>query len=551
MTLASIIILRHGKTTDTHGSARWALRREIKKMGFGNRDGVVLGKVPGLGIITHNGPEHIFLSAPTRSGKGVSFIIPTLFSWRESVVVLDLKKENWAVSAGFRSKFSHVICFDPTSNDGACWNPLLEVRRGARELQDTQNIADILIDPNGSKKNLNHWDNTAHSLLVVSILHVLYAEQDKSLSGVANFLANPNRGVVDTLVYMKKTHHIDGAPHPIVASIAQEMLNKSPDELSGVVSTAATCLKLYRDPVIARNTAKSDFTINDLMNAKYPVSLYLVVPAGDIGRLTSLNRLIINMICRKLTGVAIGADGSPHKHKMLLLIDEFPALGHVKVIKESIGFFAGYGIKCMLVCQSYNNIYEHYGEKNPILDNCHIKLAMAPNDHDTAKIISTSLGQSTVKRHQINFTGKRLAPFLSNISIADQETGRNLLNPDEVQKFPKEKVILQVASCNPAILNRVFYYKDKPFNQRCINAPVLSQTEYIDKPTVAVSDWEVVDNQQQVLSRHQELYAEMGSQEVECISHKAVEEFFDTEGDIDMQICSNRIARHTALGVEQ
>jgi type IV secretion system protein VirD4 len=311
MALVSIVILRHGKTTDTHGTARWASKREVKKMGFGNKGGVVLGKLPGLGILTHHGPEHIFLSAPTRSGKGVSFIIPTLFSWGESVVVLDLKKENWAISAGFRSKFSHVICFDPTSTDGACWNPLLEVRKGKHELQDTQNIVDILIDPNGNKKNLNHWDNTAHSLLVAAILHVLYVEQDKSLSGVANFLSNPKRGILDTLNHMKNTPHIDGTPHSIVASIAQEMLNKSADELSGVISTAATSLKLYRDPLIARNTAKSDFAINDLMNAKYPVSLYLVVPAGDIARVTSLNRLMINMICRKLTGVTIGKNGSP------------------------------------------------------------------------------------------------------------------------------------------------------------------------------------------------------------------------------------------------
>ena len=490
MVSTSMMLLRYSNVTSLHGTARWAVKKEIKQMGFNHQEGVVLGKFPGFGILAHNGPEHILLNAPTRSGKGVGFIIPTLFAWLGSVVVLDIKKENWSITSMFRKKFSHVICFEPTSEDGACWNPLLEVRKGSNEVKDIQNIADILVDPSGSIKVRDHWAKTGHTLLVATILHVLYAEPDKTLAGVANFLADPNRDIIKTLDYMKTTMHLGNKPHPVIASTAQEMLNKSEPELSGVVSTAMSFLALYRDQIVARNTSKSDFKINDLMNAAYPVSLYLVVPAGDLDRLIPLHRLIINMICRRLTEVAIGAGGSPHKHKLLLLLDEFAALGCMDFFKKSLGFMAGYNIKCMLVCQSYSNIYEHYGLKNSIFDNCHIRATMAPNDPDTAKSISGSLGQTTVKSHHMNFTGKRLAPFLANISVADQEIARNLLNPDEVQKLPKDKIILMVANNHPIIADKIFYYNEEPFKSRWLEAIELSKEQHIDLPPQSTNEWD-------------------------------------------------------------
>ena len=490
MVSTSMLLLRYSNVTSLHGTARWAVKKEIKQMGFNHQEGVVLGKFPGFGILAHNGPEHILLNAPTRSGKGVGFIIPTLFAWLGSVVVLDIKKENWSITSMFRKKFSHVICFEPTSEDGACWNPLLEVRKGSNEVKDVQNIADVLVDPSGSIKVRDHWAKTGHTLLVATILHVLYAEPDKTLAGVANFLADPNRDIIKTLDYMKTTMHLGNKPHPVIASTAQEMLNKSEPELSGVLSTAMSFLALYRDQIVARNTSKSDFKINDLMNAAYPVSLYLVVPAGDLDRLIPLHRLIINMICRRLTEVAIGAGGSPHKHKLLLLLDEFAALGCMDFFKKSLGFMAGYNIKCMLVCQSYSNIYEHYGLKNSIFDNCHIRATMAPNDPDTAKSISGSLGQTTVKSHHMNFTGKRLAPFLANISVADQEIARNLLNPDEVQKLPKDKIILMVANNHPIIADKIFYYNEEPFKSRWLEAIELSKEQHIDLPPQSTNEWD-------------------------------------------------------------
>jgi type IV secretion system protein VirD4 len=142
---------------------------------------------------------------------------------------------------------------------------------------------------------------TAHTLLCGAILHVLYAEPDKTLSGVAGFLSDPAHTQREVLERMLTTAHLPGGPHPAIAQVAREMLNKSDNELSGVYSTAMACLGLYRDPMIARATAESDFRIADLVSADVPVSLYLVVPPSDLTRTRPVIRLLLNQIGRRLT----------------------------------------------------------------------------------------------------------------------------------------------------------------------------------------------------------------------------------------------------------
>jgi len=129
--------------------------------------------------------------APTRSGKGVGLVLPTLLSWTSSAVVHDIKGENWHLTAGWRSRFSHCLLFDPTDVRSARYNPLLEVRKGAAEVRDVQNIADILVDPEGALERRTHWEKTSHALLVGVILHVLYAEENKTLTRVTEILADP------------------------------------------------------------------------------------------------------------------------------------------------------------------------------------------------------------------------------------------------------------------------------------------------------------------------------------------------------------------------
>ena len=271
-----------------------------------------------------------------------------------------------------------VLLFDPTNRRSAAYNPLLEVRRGEWEVRDVQNIADVLVDPEGALEKRNHWEKTSHSLLVGAILHVLYAEENKTLAGVANFLSDPKRKIEATLDAMMTTAHLgNSGPHPVIASAARELLNKSENERSGVLSTAMSFLGLYRDPVIAQVTRQSDWRISDLVEGRQPASLYLVVPPSDISRTKPLIRLILNQIGRRLTE---DLDAQKHRHRLLLMLDEFPALGRLDFFESALAFMAGYGLKSFLIAQSLNQIEKAYGPNNSILDNCHVRVCFATND---------------------------------------------------------------------------------------------------------------------------------------------------------------------------
>ena len=351
--------------------------------------GVFLGRLAGR-YLRHDGPEHVMAFAPTRSGKGVGLVVPTLLGWTGSAVIHDIKGENWQLTAGWRSRFSHCLLFNPTDPRSARYNPLLEVRRGASEVRDVQDIADILVDPEGALERRNHWEKTSHSLLVGAILHVLHAEEEKTLARAATFLSDPRRSFVATLRRMMATNHL-GTPdapqvHPVVASAAREVLNKSENERSGVLSTAMSFLGLYRDPTVAAVTSRCDWRIADLIEGKQPVSLYLVVPPSDISRTKPLVRLILNQIGRRLTE-QLHAGGDKPSRKLLLMLDEFPALGRLDFFETSLAFMAGYGIRAFLIAQSLNQIERAYGEHNAILDNCHVRVAFATNDERTAKRI--------------------------------------------------------------------------------------------------------------------------------------------------------------------
>jgi type IV secretion system protein VirD4 len=169
-------------------------------------------------------------------------------------VVYDIKKELWTLTAGWRRKLSHCWRFEPTSPDSLKYNPLFEVRRGQNEVRDAQTIAETLIDPDG-KAERDHWKISGAALLTAAILHVLYAEKDKSLRGLSAFLSDPNRTQLQTFEQMLLTQHLPTGPHPVVAQTARAMISKSENELSGVVSTAKAALTLYADNIIAENTS--------------------------------------------------------------------------------------------------------------------------------------------------------------------------------------------------------------------------------------------------------------------------------------------------------
>lgn len=461
----SIWRAREAKTAATYGSARWAAASEVRAAQLMSQDGVVLGRF-GRHYLRHNGPEHVLCFAPTRSGKGVGLVIPTLLTWPGSCVVHDIKGENWNLTSGFRARHGRVLLFDPTNRRSAAYNPLLEVRRGEWEVRDVQNIADVLVDPEGALEKRNHWEKTSHSLLVGAILHVLYSEEDKTLAGVANFLSDPRRPIEITLNAMMTTAHLGrSSPHPVIASAARELLNKSENERSGVLSTAMSFLGLYRDPVIAQVTRYSEWRISDLVEAKRPASLYLVVPPSDISRTKPLIRLILNQIGRRLTE---DLDAQRRRHRLLLMLDEFPALGRLDFFESALAFMAGYGLKSFLIAQSLNQIEKAYGPNNSILDNCHVRVCFASNDERTARRISDALGMATELRAMKNYAGHRLSPWLGHLMVSRQETARPLLTPGEVMQLPPDDELVLVSGCSPIRAKKVRYFEDERFRERVI-----------------------------------------------------------------------------------
>ena len=484
----SIWRARQSRTATTHGSARWAMPREVRAAGLTKDAGVCLGLYRGR-YLRHAGPEHVLAFAPTRSGKGVGLVVPTLLSWTGSAVIHDIKGENWNLTAGWRSRFSHCLLFNPTDPASAAYNPLLEVRRGNHEVRDVQNIADILVDPEGAMERRNHWEKTSHSLLVGAILHVLYAVEDKTLRGVANFLSDPACTFELTLHRMMVTSHLPEGPHPVVASAAREVLNKSENERSGVLSTAMSFLGLYRDPTVAQVTSRCDWRIADLVAAAHPVSLYLVVPPSDISRTKPLIRLILNQIGRRLTESLDGADGLKRRHQLLLMLDEFPALGRLDFFESALAFMAGYGLRAFLISQSLNQIDKAYGPNHSILDNCHVRITFATNDERTAKRISETLGTATHLRAQRNYAGHRLAPWLGHLMVSRQETARPLLTPGEVMQLPVDEAIVMLSGVPPIRAKKLRYYEDRNFMRRLCTAPFLCPGPYLDAPAVAPHDW--------------------------------------------------------------
>ena len=460
------------KSAATYGSARWAGKDEVKAAGLLSPDGVVLGRYD-RDYLRHDGPEHVLCFAPTRSGKGVGLVVPSLLTWPGSAIVHDIKGENWQLTAGFRARHGRVLLFDPTNPKSSAYNPLLEVRRGEWEVRDVQNIADILVDPEGSLEKRNHWEKTSHALLVGAILHVLYAEDDKTLAGVAAFLSDPKRPIESTLAAMMKTSHLgEAGPHPVIASAARELLNKSDNERSGVLSTAMSFLGLYRDPVVAEVTRRCDWRISDMVGGKLPTTLYLVVPPSDINRTKPLIRLILNQVGRRLTEDLQAKAG---RHRLLLMLDEFPALGRLDFFESALAFMAGYGLKSFLIAQSLNQIEKAYGPNNSVLDNCHVRVSFATNDERTAKRVSDALGTATEMKAMKNYAGHRLSPWLGHLMVSRSETARQLLTPGEIMQLPPTDEIVMVAGTPPIRAKKARYYEDARFKERIMSPPGLAR----------------------------------------------------------------------------
>ena len=517
-----MFVRRQGKAiAGLHGTARWAERVDIQTAGLlpkskkkKTHQGVYVGawlnpKTKELEYLQHDGPEHVLAFAPTRSGKGIGLVLPTLLSWLHSVIVYDLKGENWALTAGWRKYHANNLClkFDPTATDGSCarFNPLAEIRLGEAEaVKDAQNIAGMIADPEGKGLN-DHWAKTGAALLTALILHICYIRKAEGktahMGDIETTLTTTGEDVDTLLKNMAKYPHTKDGPHPLILSEANQLLNTPDKERGSIISTALSFLKLYKDPIVLKNVSESHWRIDDLMNHEKPVSLYFVVPPSDRDRLLPLIRLMITMITKKLTEKMEFEEGKTkvhYKHRLLMLLDEFASMKRLSAIEDALSFSAGYGIKFYLIIQDIDQInkQEMYGRENGIMGNCHVRIAYAPNKLSTAEELSKLSGVTTILKKQITTSGARHALALGQVSEAWQETQRNLITADEVMCLPQavkdshEKIIepghmlIFVAGNRPIYGRQILYFHDSVFMARAkVIAPKCSDVIFLKENT--------------------------------------------------------------------
>lgn len=497
--VAPALLLRRAHALRPFGENAWASFADIEAAGLFARGGTILGKIDGE-IIAFDGPEHQLLIGASRSGKGRGHVVPTLLAWNASALVLDIKGEldhgdprhGFPGTSGFRALLGPVLRFAPTSPHSNCFNPLFEVRRGLHEIRDIQNIVEALVHPQGETRGAElFWNNKGKEIITGVIVHVLYSEPvaRKTLAVVREKLRDLDRTAEEMRTSLHRLNPSTGLAevHPEVLHAAESYLASEERLRSGIKATAESFFGMFADPVVADKTARSDFRIGDLMCLDQPVTLYLQPPPSDAPRLMPLMRLFINIAARALmedqTRDGLGRE---KKHRLLMLLDEFPQLGRLDFFEKMMGAMAGYGVKIYLVCQSLNHIISAYGRDNVILDNAHIVTAFSASDPETAKRIADMAGEVWEVRPHDSEQRPRAVLGARKGTITYREERRPLLLPANVRALARDEELIFVAGAKPIRAKKLRFDQERLFAKRL--RPPAPKAERL----AAAHDWEDV-----------------------------------------------------------
>jgi type IV secretion system protein VirD4 len=461
-------------TGDLHGSARLARAEDIVKADFLLEEGpaalltqsaaLPLGNVPyrrGNRLVRAKGDVHVLLFAPPGSGKTTSFVIPTAQDWNGSAVILDVKGEIAAATAGHRQRHgSRILLLDPSRNAPtlARYNPLMSIRPHRFDVQDASELAQLLVPdrPGGDP----FWSQSARTLLEGVFLHVLYAEAEKSLSACYRFLCSPTQPIEKQFERMLHTDHDPQAAHgwkrhPRVEMAARTLLDMPEQTRGGVVANALASLSPYADPILAEATSVSDFALDDLYRCKdRPVTLYLVIDPNSLQRLREHIRIIVSQIAAALTR-ELPTDVA--RHPVLLLLDEFPVFGRMAVIETAVAYFRGYGVQCYFVVQHLGQLLAAYGRNESISPNCSVHIAYAPADLETAQALSKRAGSQTVRYERGSVSSQGLR---NNVSVQEADSGRPLFMPEEIMRLPKNQALILRTRTYPFLVSPRPFFQD-------------------------------------------------------------------------------------------
>ena len=461
----------------SHGSAHWGLGEPL------HRDrGLLLGKQGNIPL-RHLGEGHVLTVAPTRSGKGVSCVIPNLLDHPGSVLVTDPKGENYAVTARWRRELGQgVFAFDPfaiagSEHDTATYNPLDLIDATAQEaIDDARMLADMIVLPDGREGEQMFWNEEARGILTGLILHVAAnaPPENRTLTHVRTLLTLAPAQFAELLKDMQASPAADG----LVSRAAARILQKAEKERSGVISTAQSHTHFLDSPRMAMALGRSSVDLSVLK--RDPASMYLILPTDRIDAYARWLRL---MIACALLGIA-RTRGQP-KERVLFLLDEFAHLGRMHPVQRDIGLAGGFGVSFWLVVQDLSQLRGTYGETWPtFLANVDVLQAFGTNDWDTAEYLSKMTGESTIHVESENqsrgVSRGRHAQRQVGAAISTSEKGRRLLLADEVSRLPRDMQLLFAKGSAPLLVNRLDYLRDQEFAGRFdsnpLYEPVASET---------------------------------------------------------------------------
>lgn len=485
----------------------WGDRKALIKAGYTKDNGVVFGRLEKEGLLDRYpfiAPELLvtpdlrpmLVTGGTRSGKGRGIVVPTLLNWAWAALIFDPKAELWAASAGYRRSLGPTLFFNPRSPYTARFNPLAEITPGKGAVGQVKQLVEILIEPSGAAGHHDFWDKQGSDMLCALILHVLFTAppEDKNLVTVRDLSADLDTIAAEMIatrhVVNPKASNDNGAQthvcHPWIAQAAKAYASAHEKGRKSVQMTVRSYLNWIAGNEVEYAISASDFRIGDLMCNKEPVSLYVQVSPGDLKALQPLVRLFFHMTATAFTThMETDGDGRPKENALLMALDEFPLLGKVSFFEDVVRLASGYGIKCLFIAQSLNDIGRIYGPHNGFLDNAHIYVAFAALDPVTRDKVSKLTGNVTETRmssslpHQFSGQG-------GSRTLAEVE--RPLMDASEIGALPDNQQLIFIAGHRPYLLPKLRYDKVGWMAQRAAMV-VPNQREKMDTPEVPSHPW--------------------------------------------------------------
>jgi type IV secretion system protein VirD4 len=418
------------RSNTTHGSARFASKRQIRKLGLLGDTGLIVGEHRGR-ILRYAKPAHAFTYAPTRAGKGIGAVIPNILDHPGSVVVIDIKGENAAVTRRHRSTLGPVYQFQPQHPDqSAAYNPMDFIRPDFAE-DDAEALADLLVQPSGH----GHFDTLSKATVMAVVLHVHHTHwsdpNGRTLCEVRRLLSLAKEEF-EAFVAEK----LMSSPVAAVRNAASNVMKASPEELGSILTSASRDMGVWDKETVQAISCISDIKLEAMKHQT--VTIYLTVSPDALGPYGPWLRVMVGQLIAAMT-----RDATQPKHPVLFLLDEFPALGRVSAIEKGIGYLAGYGVSLWLVTQDIHQVADIYkGERwKSLFANCTVRQCFGVNDADSAELASRMLGTTTVQSHSEGYASD-VDQWIGRRNQNQSEAGRPLMTPGEIMTMPDDRMLL-------------------------------------------------------------------------------------------------------------